>query len=131
MGSSEIFKKKTHGYLAVLIVSIILFLLNFSLWYDNKLGLTFFILGSIAIAAFINIYRSINWRCPSCNTFLSSSVYIENCPNCNCRLTADKKSGVKNTYFTEEELHEDYAILKAKIQIPESLHNYEKLNIYN
>lgn len=131
MSTAIIFKKKKNAYLSALIISMVLFLLTFSLWYDNQIGLTYLILGSIVIALFINIYGFYNWRCPNCKTFLGNSIHHDNCPKCNCNYTENYKYGVEHTYMNEQRYNENYVSLRNKIQIPESLHEYEKMNIYN
>ena len=131
MSTTEIFKKSKHGYQAVVISSITLFLIYFSLWYEHDFGFPLLILGSIGIVLFINIYGFNKWRCPNCKTYLGSSISIDHCPKCNCSFTEEKKLAKERKYVSEKKLQENYSILKSKIEIPEDLHNFEKMNIYN
>ena len=131
MSTVLLFKKKKNTYLSVLIISMILFLLNFSLWYDKQLGLAFLIVGTVLLALFINIYGFYKWRCPNCKTFLGSTLHHDSCPKCNCNFTDTQKYGIEHTYLNENRNGEYLSSINDKIQIPESLREFEKMNIYN
>lgn len=127
----DIFKKKKRVYFAVLMSSLIFFLLYFSFWYEKDFGISLLILGTIALALFINIYRFSNWRCPNCNAFLGSSLNVDHCHNCNCGFSEDNNYGFERPYLRQKSIQSEKTVLATQIKVPRIIRSQEKYEVYN
>jgi len=131
MEKYDVFLKIKHQYITALVISIVFFIIYFSVWYLSSLSFAFLLLGSIVIGLFINIYRFYKWRCPECNSFLGNTIYAERCPKCECNLTGEKIFDSETSDVKPEVLPKKIISVSSKIEISEALKDYEKTDILN